>query len=85
MKGEVIDVDTALLSPTNGSSGLGFPIPSRPPRSPFGVDELRLAEAGWTGITIEDGTGRQSEIRNGPGSAEGMNYSGIAMDCTAAV
>ncbi len=45
MKGEVIGVDTALLSPTNGSSGLGFAIPSRAPRPSFGVDELRLAKA----------------------------------------
>jgi serine protease Do len=57
MKGEVIGVDTALLSPTNGSSGLGFAIPSRSAQTIIG----RLMSYGWLrprwiGVKIEEVT-----------------------------
>jgi serine protease Do len=56
-KGEVVGIDTALLSPTNGSSGLGFAIPSRSVQ--ILID--RLMRYGWlrpgyTGIKVEEVT-----------------------------
>jgi serine protease Do len=57
MEGEVVGIDTALLSPTNGSSGLGFAIPSR--SAQILID--RLMRYGWLrpgyiGVKIEEVT-----------------------------
>jgi serine protease Do len=56
-KGEVVGINTALLSPTNGSSGLGFAIPSR--SAQIIID--RLTRYGWLrpgyiGVKIEEVT-----------------------------
>ncbi len=43
MKGEVIGIDTALISPTSGSAGLGFAIPASDAQ--FVID--RMLKYGW--------------------------------------
>ncbi len=55
--GNVIGINTVIVSPTGGSVGLGFAIPSNSAR--FVVGELRLhsrVRRGWAGISTEDVT-----------------------------
>jgi serine protease Do len=66
MKGEVIGVNSAIISPTAGSAGLGFAEPSNSAR--FVVDRLRAygwVRPSWIGVKLQQVT---SEI----GSALGM-------------
>ncbi|GBQ61841.1 endopeptidase DegP/Do [Ameyamaea chiangmaiensis NBRC 103196] len=58
MRGEVVAVNTAIVSPTGGSVGIGFAIPSELV-API-VEELRRTghiDRGWLGVTLEDGDG----------------------------
>ena len=57
MAGEVIGINTAILSPTGGSIGLGFAIPSGEAR--VVIDQLRKfgrARRGWLGVRIQQVT-----------------------------
>ena len=57
MRGEVIGINTAILSPSGGSIGLGFAIPSGEAR--VVVDQLRQfhrARRGWLGVRIQQVT-----------------------------
>ncbi len=57
MAGEVIGINTAIYSPSGGSVGLGFSIPSNLAR--LVVDQLRdygKAKRGWLGIKIQEVT-----------------------------
>jgi serine protease Do len=57
MKGEVIGINTAILSPSGGSIGLGFAIPSGEAR--VVLDQLRRfgrARRGWLGVRIQQVT-----------------------------
>jgi len=57
MAGEVIGINTAILSPTGGSIGLGFAIPSGEAR--VVIDQLRhfgRARRGWLGVRIQQVT-----------------------------
>ncbi len=57
MHGEVIGINTAILSPSGGSIGLGFAIPSGEAR--VVVDQLRQfhrARRGWLGVRIQQVT-----------------------------
>ncbi|GBQ24358.1 endopeptidase DegP/Do [Acetobacter estunensis NRIC 0472] len=59
MKGEVIAINTAIVSPTGGSVGIGFSIPSELV-IPV-VEMLRTGghiERGWLGVTLEDEEGQ---------------------------
>jgi serine protease Do len=59
MRGEVIGVNTAILSPTGGSVGIGFAVPSELAQRV--VAELRergRVERGWLGVTISEPAGR---------------------------
>ncbi len=52
--GKVIGVDTALISPTGGSAGIGFAIPSDDVA--FVADRLRrygTIQAGWIGVKLQ--------------------------------
>lgn len=54
MKGEVIGINTAIVSPTAGSAGLGFAIPASD--ASFIVDQLRKFGAlhpGWLGLKVQ--------------------------------
>jgi serine protease Do len=79
MQGEVIAVNTAIVSPTGGSVGIGFAIPSQIARTI--VDQLREKghiERGWLGVSVQDlPTGRngvaiQAVDRAGPASRSGL-------------
>jgi serine protease Do len=57
LNGEVVGIDTALLSPSAGSSGLGFAIPSR--SAQIITDRLLRygwLRPGWIGVKIEEVT-----------------------------
>lgn len=59
MRGEVIGVNTAILSPTGGSVGIGFAVPSDlAQRIVAELRERGRIERGWLGVTIGDGNGR---------------------------
>jgi serine protease Do len=56
MKGEVVAVNTAIVSPTGGSVGIGFAVPSE--IAIHVVDDLRLKghiDRGWLGVSVQDG------------------------------
>ena len=65
MDGEVIGVSTAIVSPSGGSVGIGFAIPSDAVRH---IVAQLLAhgtiERGWLGVSIED-TGQRRDHRRG--------------------
>jgi serine protease Do len=55
MRGEVIGINTAIFSPTGGSVGIGFAIPSN--LSKPVIDQLLkygAAKRGWIGVRIQD-------------------------------
>ncbi len=57
MDGEVIGINTAILSPSGGSIGLGFSIPSG--EAKVVIDQLRQfgrARRGWLGVHIQEVT-----------------------------
>jgi len=54
MQGEVIGINTAIFSPTGGSVGIGFAVPSNLAKDV--IDELRkngTVERGWLGVQIQ--------------------------------
>jgi len=54
MAGEVVGVNTAILSPSGGNIGIGFAVPSRIAQRV--VDELRRTgrvERGWLGVSLQ--------------------------------
>ncbi|WP_428483945.1 trypsin-like peptidase domain-containing protein [Rhodopila sp.] len=62
MQGNVIGVDSDIISPTSGSSGVGFAIPSRNAR--FVVDRLRKygwVRPGWIGVKVQTITPEMAE------------------------
>ena len=61
MQGQVIAVNTAIVSPTGGSVGIGFAVPSE--IASRVVDDLRQKgriDRGWLGVSVQD-TGRHPE------------------------
>jgi serine protease Do len=71
LKGEVVGIDTALISPSAGSSGLGFAIPSR--SAQIIIDRLLRygwLRPGWIGVKIEEVTPDMAQALSMP-QAEG--------------
>jgi serine protease Do len=77
--GEVIGINTAIYSPSGGSVGIGFAIPSNQARDV--LDELRQdgrVDRGWLGISMDlDMPGRDGVLvddvtRGGPAEAAGI-------------
>ena len=69
MRGEVIGINTAIFSPTGGSVGIGFAIPSN--LSKPVIDQLikfGSAKRGWIGVRIQDITPEIAESMNLPSS-----------------
>ena len=57
MKGEVIGVNTAIISPTGGSIGIGFAVPSKTVK--YVIDQLKKygeTRRGWLGVRIQSVT-----------------------------
>jgi serine protease Do len=83
MAGEVIGINTAILSPSGGSIGLGFSIPSGEAR--VVIDQLRRfgrARRGWLGVRIQQVTPDIAEslgLKGGDGAlVAGVNANGPA-------
>jgi serine protease Do len=68
-RGEVIGVNTAIVSPTGGSIGIGFAVPSRTARTV--VDQLIRTgriERGFIGVRLQEITPAIAEALGMPGS-----------------
>jgi serine protease Do len=81
LDGQVVGLNTAIVSPTGGSVGVGFAIPSTLARTI--VDELVAKghiDRGWLGVTVQDITGPEKHAvvdvasvdKGGPASAAGI-------------
>jgi serine protease Do len=84
MDGAVIGINTAIYSPSGGSIGIGFAIPSNEAR--LVVDQLRQfgkARRGWIGVRIQDVT---QDIADSLGlkTAKGALIAGLEADGPAA-
>ncbi len=78
MRGQVVALNTAIVSPTGGSVGIGFAIPSALVE-PI-VEQLRAKghiDRGWLGVTLENAPGGGVRIvdvdRGGPGQRAGLH------------
>lgn len=77
MEGEVIGVNTAILSPTGGSIGLGFSMASNVVTRVVGqLQEFGETRRGWLGVQIQDVTEDMAEAM-GLDSAEGAAVNGV--------
>jgi serine protease Do len=77
MNGEVIGINTAILSPTGGSVGIGFAVPAAT-AVPV-IDQLRQfgeTRRGWLGVRIQNVDDATAEAL-GLGSARGALVAGI--------
>ena len=77
MEGDVIGINTAILSPSGGSIGLGFAIPSG--EAKVVIDQLRQfhrARRGWLGVRIQQVTPDIAETL-GLHGAEGALVAGV--------
>jgi serine protease Do len=77
MKGEVIGINTAILSPTGGSVGIGFAVPSAT-AVPI-IDQLRQfgeTRRGWLGVRIQNVDDATAEALS-LGSPRGALIAGI--------
>ena len=73
MNGEVIGINTAILSPTGGSVGIGFAVPAAT-ALPV-IDQLRQfgeTRRGWLGVRIQNVDDATAEALN-LGSARGAS------------
>jgi serine protease Do len=74
MQGQVIAVNTAIVSPTGGSVGIGFAIPSEIAQRI--VDELRTRgriDRGWLGVSVED----QPDTNDTEHAGAGVTIAGV--------
>jgi serine protease Do len=79
LNGQVVAVNTAIVSPTGGSVGIGFAIPSE--IAMHVVDELRTKgriDRGWLGVSVQQAGPRGSGVaiasveRTGPAARAGV-------------
>ncbi len=84
LSGEVIGVNTAIFSPTGGSVGIGFAIPSNLAKNVIGqLKNGGTVRRGWLGVAIQSVS---QDIADGVGlaKAEGAIVSNVAEDGPAA-
>lgn len=77
MNGEVVGINTAILSPTGGSVGIGFAVPAST-AAPV-IDQLRQfgeTRRGWLGVRIQNVDDATAEAL-GLGSARGALIAGV--------
>ena len=78
MSGEVIGINTAILSPSGGSVGIGFAVPSNT-ASPV-INQLRdfgEVRRGWLGVRIQNVDDATAEALGLKGGATGALIAGI--------
>ncbi|MCS6921065.1 MAG: Do family serine endopeptidase [Elioraea sp.] len=78
LAGEVVGVNTAIFSPTGGSIGIGFAIPSAIAQNV--VSQLRehgRIRRGWLGVRIQQVTDEIAESVGLPGGARGALVAGV--------
>ncbi len=65
MEGQVIAVNTAIVSPTGGSVGIGFAVPSEiASRIVADLRDKGRIERGWLGVSVQDVPGRSGPRTN---------------------
>jgi serine protease Do len=78
MAGEVIGINTAIYSPSGGSIGIGFSVPSNLARNVVAqLAQFGRTRRGWLGVNIQQVTPEIAESI-GLGSARGALVAGIA-------
>ncbi|MGC5781439.1 DegQ family serine endoprotease [Methylobacterium sp. NFXW15] len=78
MDGEVIGINTAILSPTGGSVGIGFAVPSNNAKTV--IDQLREfgeVRRGWLGVRIQNVDDATAEALGLKGGARGALVAGV--------
>ncbi|PPR60282.1 MAG: Periplasmic serine endoprotease DegP, partial [Alphaproteobacteria bacterium MarineAlpha4_Bin2] len=84
IEGRVIGVNTAILSPSGGSIGIGFAIPESLAQGVIGqLKEFGTTKRGWLGVQIQSVTDEIAESL-GLGEAEGALVAGVVEDSPAA-
>lgn len=80
MKGEVIGVNSAIISPSGGSVGIGFSIPSNLAKSVIGqLRQFGETRRGWLGVRIQAVTDELAESLS-LGEARGALVSEVSPD-----
>ncbi|PZQ16119.1 MAG: serine protease [Ancylobacter novellus] len=85
MDGEVVGINTAIISPSGGSIGIGFSVPSTIAKTV--VDQLRTygeTRRGWIGVRIQEVTDDIAESLGLKGADRGALIAGVNDDGPAA-
>lgn len=78
MDGEVVGINTAIFSPTGGSIGIGFSIPSNLATNVLAqLREYGRARRGWLGVRIQQVTDEIAESVGLSGGARGALVAGV--------
>jgi len=78
MRGEVIGINTAIVSPSGGSIGIGFAIPSNLAQTVIGqLAQFGETRRGWIGVRIQAVTDEIAENIQGLGRARGAMIAGV--------
>ncbi len=79
MEGQVIAVNTAIVSPTGGSVGIGFAVPSEIAQRVVGdLRQKGHIDRGWLGVSVRGSVGREAGVeiagveRTGPAARAGL-------------
>jgi serine protease Do len=84
MDGDVIGINTAIISPTGGSIGIGFAVPSNSASQVIGqLKEFGETRRGWLGVRIQTVTDEIAESL-GLGVTEGALIANVTPDGPAA-
>ena len=77
MQGEVVGINTAIISPSGGSIGIGFSIPAKLASGVVGqLREFGQTSRGWLGVRIQEVSDEIAESL-GMATAKGALVSGI--------
>ncbi|MDP2205223.1 MAG: DegQ family serine endoprotease [Alphaproteobacteria bacterium] len=84
MQGEVVGVNTAIFSPTGGSVGIGFAVPSNLAKNVVAqLVKYGQTRRGWLGVRIQDVTPEIAEGFGLKGKARGALVSSLTPDSPA--